>query len=181
MSSDRYKCAKCHYFFHELDMTKDDDGRLMCGDCMSVVYSDMAQPKEPVKRWICSQCKYESSWPFARCGSCGRHGSCMDKKMLPPILSDEHGPDNAPLVAPSGATSGTTYAAPQPDNSHYKHGSIDPLQYVEAMGDVEYRGACILNIVKYITRYPHKGTPLDDLAKAQDYLSKLIEHERAKS
>ena len=68
----------------------------------------------------------------------------------------------------------------QPDNSHYKVGAIDPCQYVEAMGTAEFRGACVLNILKYITRYPYKGTPLMDLAKAQDYLSKLIEHEKAK-
>lgn len=73
------------------------------------------------------------------------------------------------------------YLAPaKPDNSHYKMGGIDPCQYVEAMGTAEFRGACVLNILKYITRYPYKGTPLEDLAKAQDYLNKLIEHERAK-
>lgn len=68
-----------------------------------------------------------------------------------------------------------------PDNAHYKVGSIDPCQYVEAMGTAEFRGACVLNILKYITRYPYKGTPLMDLAKAQDYLSKLIEHEKKKA
>ena len=70
--------------------------------------------------------------------------------------------------------------SPQPDNSHYKMGGIDPCQYVEAMGTAEFRGACVLNILKYLTRYPYKGTPLMDLAKAQDYLNKLIEHEKAK-
>lgn len=68
-----------------------------------------------------------------------------------------------------------------PDNSHYKVGAIDPCQYVEAMGTAEFRGACVLNILKYITRYPYKGTPLEDLAKAQDYLNKLIEHEKEKT
>ena len=66
----------------------------------------------------------------------------------------------------------------KPLNAHYKHGSIDPCQYVEAMGDAEYRGACILNILKYITRYPHKGTPMEDLLKAQDYVGRLIEHQK---
>lgn len=54
-------------------------------------------------------------------------------------------------------------------------------QHCLCCGDpLEKRGACVLNILKYITRYPYKGTPLMDLAKAQDYLSKLIEHEKAK-
>lgn len=68
----------------------------------------------------------------------------------------------------------------KPLNAHYKHGTIDPCQYVEAMGDAEYRGACILNILKYITRYPHKGTPMEDLMKAQDYVNMLIEHQKKK-
>jgi hypothetical protein len=67
-----------------------------------------------------------------------------------------------------------------PDKSHYRHTTIDPCQYVEAMGTAEFRGACVLNILKYLTRYPHKGTPLMDLAKAQDYLTMLIEHEKKK-
>jgi len=67
-----------------------------------------------------------------------------------------------------------------PLNAHYKHGSIDPCQYVKAMGDAEYRGACVLNILKYITRYPYKGTPMQDLMKAQDYLNMLVEHQKEK-
>lgn len=70
--------------------------------------------------------------------------------------------------------------SPLPDNSHYKQGSIDPLQYVEAIGDAEYVGACILNVVKYVTRYRFKGSALDDLAKAKDYVDKLIEHQKKK-
>lgn len=80
----------------------------------------------------------------------------------------------------SEACSDCGVAPVNPLNAHYKHTSIDPLQYVEAMGDAEYRGACILNIVKYITRYPHKGTPMDDLLKAQDYVGRLIEHQKKK-
>ena len=36
------------------------------------------------------------------------------------------------------------------------------------------------NIVKYIARAPHKGTELQDLEKAQDYLKREIEYLRNK-
>lgn len=83
---------------------------------------------------------------------------------------------------PSWVTIGERYMrSEQPDKSHYRHTTIDPCQYVEAMGTAEFRGACVLNILKYLTRYPYKGTPLMDLAKAQDYLTMLIEHEKKKA
>ena len=31
------------------------------------------------------------------------------------------------------------------------------------------------NVVKYVSRYRHKGTPVQDLLKARWYLNKLIE------
>ena len=33
------------------------------------------------------------------------------------------------------------------------------------------------NIIKYVTRFPHKGTPLSDLKKAKWYLEYLIKEE----
>jgi len=36
------------------------------------------------------------------------------------------------------------------------------------------------NIIKYVTRYRHKGDPVRDLEKAKHYLEKLIEVERAR-
>ena len=36
------------------------------------------------------------------------------------------------------------------------------------------------NIIKYITRYPYKGTPLKDLEKARWYLDYLIKQEKNK-
>jgi len=52
---------------------------------------------------------------------------------------------------------------------HYQDG-IGPSQYAEAndMGYAEF------NVVKYVTRYKRKGTPLHDLQKARDYLDILI-------
>ena len=36
------------------------------------------------------------------------------------------------------------------------------------------------NIIKYVTRHPYKGKSLEDLKKAQWYLTKLIEEVEAK-
>ena len=36
------------------------------------------------------------------------------------------------------------------------------------------------NIVKYVTRFPYKGTPIQDLEKAKWYLEYLIKQEKDK-
>ena len=53
---------------------------------------------------------------------------------------------------------------------HYTKG-IETSDYIESweMGFVEG------NIIKYITRYKYKNKPIEDLKKAQWYLTKLIE------
>jgi len=56
-------------------------------------------------------------------------------------------------------------------SGHYKHGAIEPIDYIFAhrMGFAEG------NVVKYITRYKHSGKGLEDLRKALHYLEMLIE------
>jgi len=53
---------------------------------------------------------------------------------------------------------------------HYTKGKIECLDYIEAW-DMGFEEGCV---VKYITRYKFKGTPLEDLMKAQYYLNRLI-------
>src|SRR5690606_21799748 len=53
--------------------------------------------------------------------------------------------------------------------SHYKQGSIEPIDYILANGMNFLEG----NVVKYVTRYKHKNG-LEDLRKAEFYLKKLI-------
>ena len=63
--------------------------------------------------------------------------------------------------------------------SHYNQGGIEPIDFIEANNMGYYEG----NIIKYITRYKYKGTPLLDLEKARHYLDRLIakvEKERQK-
>lgn len=59
--------------------------------------------------------------------------------------------------------------------AHYNKG-IECLAYIES----HELGFSAGNVIKYVTRYRHKGTPLEDLKKARVYLDRLIarvEHE----
>ena len=54
---------------------------------------------------------------------------------------------------------------------HYQQGKIQAWDYIIDQGMGYLEG----NVVKYLTRYRHKGTPAEDLQKAKHYLEKLIE------
>ena len=53
--------------------------------------------------------------------------------------------------------------------NHYTKG-IETIDYIRSW-DMDY--VCG-NIIKYVTRYPYKGTPVQDLKKARWYLDYLI-------
>jgi hypothetical protein len=54
---------------------------------------------------------------------------------------------------------------------HYKIGGIETIDFIEAKSLSYHLG----NVVKYITRADHKGSKLEDLRKAQWYLTRAIE------
>ena len=54
---------------------------------------------------------------------------------------------------------------------HYKAGGMETIDFIEA----KKLGYHLGNVVKYITRADHKGNKLEDLKKAQWYLSRAIE------
>ena len=54
---------------------------------------------------------------------------------------------------------------------HYKVGGIETIDFIEAK-QLTYN---IGNVVKYITRADHKGNQLQDLHKAQWYLTREIQ------
>ena len=54
--------------------------------------------------------------------------------------------------------------------SHYKVGGIETIDFIEAK-KLNYN---IGNVVKYLTRADHKGNKLEDLRKAQWYLTREI-------
>ena len=63
---------------------------------------------------------------------------------------------------------------PTPDSvnhpAHYKVGGIETIDFIEAK-KLNYN---IGNVVKYLTRADHKGNKLEDLRKAQWYLTREI-------
>ena len=59
---------------------------------------------------------------------------------------------------------------------HYKDMAIQPIQYIIANGLGFSEGS----IVKYISRYQAKGTPIDDLRKIKQFCDFLIAEELRK-
>lgn len=61
--------------------------------------------------------------------------------------------------------------------------SIQPIDYIERLltgHDFSgFEGAMVKDIIKYVSRFPFKGNPIEDLEKAQYYLNRLIAHEKA--
>lgn len=58
---------------------------------------------------------------------------------------------------------------------HYTTGGIEPIEYIRAkLSPDEFKGFCVGNIIKYVSRSDHKGG-VEDLKKAQWYLNKLID------
>ena len=55
--------------------------------------------------------------------------------------------------------------------AHYKVGGIETIDFIEAKN----LGYNLGNVVKYVTRADHKGNKLEDLRKAQWYLTRAIE------
>lgn len=63
--------------------------------------------------------------------------------------------------------------------NHYQIGGIEVFDYMEAkMTHEQFEGFCLGNILKYVSRYPHKNG-IEDLEKAQRYLNKLIAIKRS--
>jgi hypothetical protein len=71
-----------------------------------------------------------------------------------------------------GVTIETIDKQPDPVNNpaHYTKGGIETIDFIEA----KKLGYNLGNVVKYITRADHKGNKLEDLRKAQWYLSREI-------
>jgi len=59
---------------------------------------------------------------------------------------------------------------------HYRQGSIEAIDYMkDSMDSLMYMGYLEGAVKKYIHRYRYKGTPVEDLKKADWYLNRLIE------
>lgn len=59
--------------------------------------------------------------------------------------------------------------------THYTQGGIETIDYLKAkLTQEQFEGYLVGNILKYVSRYPHKNG-IEDLKKAQWYLNKLLE------
>ena len=58
---------------------------------------------------------------------------------------------------------------------HYTKG-IETIEYIQSWSMDYIRG----NIIKYVTRFPYKGTPVQDLEKAKWYLEYLLKETKEK-
>lgn len=58
---------------------------------------------------------------------------------------------------------------------HYRNNAIQPIDYIMGNG-LDF---CEGNVVKYVTRWKHKGG-VEDLKKARQYLDFIIERENGK-
>mgnify|MGYP003131355826 CR=1 FL=1 len=54
--------------------------------------------------------------------------------------------------------------------SHYNSGNIEAIEVIEDWN----LGFCLGNTIKYISRHAYKGSPLEDLKKAEWYLRREI-------
>jgi hypothetical protein len=59
--------------------------------------------------------------------------------------------------------------------SHYTAGKVECIDAIESatQGLCGVTSVCVAQVIKYVWRYSHKGTPEKDLAKADFYLQKL--------
>ncbi len=61
-------------------------------------------------------------------------------------------------------------------NEHYRQGDIECIDALRsALGSEGFRGFCAGNVIKYVWRHKRKESAIDDLEKAQHYLSWLID------
>jgi hypothetical protein len=61
---------------------------------------------------------------------------------------------------------------------HYTHGGIETIDYLEAkMTPEQFKGFCVGNALKYISRAGHKGNASEDYGKAIWYLNRMLKPE----
>lgn len=87
------------------------------------------------------------------------------------ILNDEH-------IASTLLEDECTEVAPVEDDPvnhphHYTYGTIECIDFIDSCG--WGMGFCAGNAMKYLTRFPHKGTPVQDLEKVIWYATHLKE------
>ena len=94
----------------------------------------------------------------------------MAQKMGIPIEDYAMAEGEVVGIAPDPVKFEPVKADPVNHPSHYTAGGIETIDFIEA----KRLGYNLGNVVKYITRAGHKGNQLEDLRKAQWYLTREI-------
>ena len=54
---------------------------------------------------------------------------------------------------------------------HYEIHDIETIDYLDGLKGIDWKAK---SAIQYLSRYPHKGTPIEDLKKAKFYINRLI-------
>jgi hypothetical protein len=58
---------------------------------------------------------------------------------------------------------------------HYKKGEVECIHAIKAaLGDEGFKAYCKGQVIKYLWRADHKGSPKEDLGKADWYMRRLL-------
>jgi hypothetical protein len=76
----------------------------------------------------------------------------------------------------SQGTGGEPAADPVNSPPHYTGGGIETIDYIQAkLSEEEFRGYCLGNSIKYLSRAGKKGDATTDLKKAQWYIERVAQ------
>lgn len=128
-----------------------------------------------------SECNYSGCGHEGKIdGLCAKHHGLREKALGRTAQTDEEScskrekkaadkKEKKQLAAIKRPTVATVDVINHP--AHYTKGKIEVIDFItdQEMGYLDG------NIIKYVARYPYKGTPIEDLKKARWYLNRLIE------
>jgi hypothetical protein len=61
--------------------------------------------------------------------------------------------------------------------AHYNNGSIEAIEYIKQQTGEGFKDYLYGNAIKYMHRHRYKGKPVEDLRKAQWYITRMIQEE----
>jgi len=71
------------------------------------------------------------------------------------------------------------FSGTQPKRERVPHYCLGEVEFIDAakamLGSAQFAGFLRGNALKYLWRYPYKGSPVSDLKKARTYIDWLIE------
>lgn len=121
--------------------------------------------------WTCPSCEQGSNdfWDYA-CGWC--EGSPPLRKTPGGYVIGWTPAGGIPTVVKNMADLAPNAPEADPVNqpAHYTHSAVEVIDAIDAWG----LGFCLGNVVKYVARHEHKGTPRRDLEKARWYLDRAL-------